>query len=322
MRRLKRKDLPVVIASAILLSYLVALVIYGSSASYKTDQFLEKEFEQKQTSATLNLNVVSVNPNENTLDLIVLPKLAGDLGGALSTGSYVEKPISFIFDAYSEQTRWSPDAGEIQSGMPMALRLIGDVDSYPFDRYQAQLFASVQERQTYSTSAIPLLIHDMQEEITGLSISSAQKAFLSSSTNPKTIETDRASGIANIEWNISRSPGVVLIVLLLGTLIFTGALVSILITVAILRGKRPPSINSLGWLAAFLFALFSVRAQMPGSPPSGVLFDVIVFYPAVLVLVLLIAVNVASWVARDDWDMENPVFAIRGKFPLNTHEKN
>jgi hypothetical protein len=51
------------------------------------------------------------------------------------------------------------------------------------------------------------------------------------------------------------------------------------------------------------------------------LFDVIVFYPAVLILVLLIAVNVASWVARDDWDMENPIFAVRGKFPDGVHEK-
>jgi hypothetical protein len=109
-------------------------------------------------------------------------------------------------------------------------------------------------------------------------------------------------------------------VILLAALIYSGAVVSILITIAILRGKRPPSINSLGWLAAFLFALFSVRAQLPGSPPSGVLFDVVVFYPTVLVLVLLIAVNVSAWVAREDWDMENPISAIRGKFPEGTHD--
>lgn len=322
MKKLKKKDAPVAIAAGLLFVYLIALFIYGSSASYTTDKYLVNDFDQKQTSATLKLDVVEVNPNDNKMDLIVVPKLAGELGGPLSTGSYVEKPISFIFDAYSEQTRWSPDAGEIQSGMPMSLRLTGEVDTYPFDSYQAQLFASVQERETSNTKAIPLLMHDMQEEVSGLNVRSSQVAFLSEKTNKRSIDNDRASGVANVEWFVSRSAGVILIVLLMGGLIVTGAMVSVLITVAILRGKRPPSINSLGWLAAFLFALFSVRAQLPGDPPSGVLFDVIIFYPAVLILVLLIAVNVAAWVARDDWDMENPIFAVRGVFPIDTHAKN
>lgn len=321
MKLFRKQDVPVVVASGLLLAYLGALFVAGSSSDYETDQYLETDFEQTQTSATLNLDIVTANINENTLDIVVTPELAGDLGTSLATGSYVEAPISFLFDAYSEQTRWSPNPGEIQGAMPISLRLTGEVDTYPFDLYEAQLFASVLERESANSVSIPLLMHDKQEEVTGLSISSSQVAFLSMDTNPESIEADRASGVANIEWSITRSLGVILIVLLLGALIITGAAVSVLITVSILRGKRPPSINSLGWLAAFLFALFSVRSQLPGSPPSGILFDVIVFYPSVLILVLLIAVNVASWVARDDWDMENPIFAIRGKFPDGIHDK-
>jgi hypothetical protein len=162
-------------------------------------------------------------------------------------------------------------------------------------------------------------MYDRQEEVTGLSISSSQVAFLSGETNDEAIEFDRGSGVASLEWSITRSLGAILIVILMGSLIVIGAAVSVMITISILRGKRPPSIISLSWLAAFLFALFSVRSQLPGSPPSGILFDVIVFYPSVLILVLLIAVNVASWVARDDWDMENPISAVRGKFPDGVH---
>jgi len=92
-----------------------------------------------------------------------------------------------------------------------------------------------------------------------------------------------------------------------------GAVVSILITWAILRGRRPPSINAMVWLAAFLFALFQVRHQLPGDPVSGIGFDRVVFFPVVLILVLLIVVNLVSWSTRDDWDMENPVYAVRGR---------
>lgn len=320
MRRLKKKDVPAVVASAVLVSYLAALIVFGSSAGYQTDAYLEKPISSDQSAVTLNLDLVEVDPNQNTMDLTATPQLYGELGEPLASGSYVETPLTFVFDAYSEQTRWAPNPGDIQAAMPITLRLIGEVDNYPFDTYEAQLFAAVQERESAQSIAIPLFIHDLQEQIPGLSISSVQNAFLSNETNDESIELDRSNGLASVAWEIGRSPGVVLIVVLLAALILTGAFVSILITVAILRGKRPPSINSLGWLAAFLFALFSVRAQLPGAPPSGVLFDVVIFYPTVLVLVLLIAVNVAAWVSREDWDMENPIFAIRGKFPDGTHE--
>ncbi len=321
MRKPRKKDIPVLLSALVLLAYLLSLAIYGSSANYTADKYLDKPWQSEQSSATLNMDLVSVDPNDSTLELLAVPRLFGDLGQGLETGSYVEQPISFIFDAYSEQTRWSPNPGEIQAAMPMKLRLLGEVDTYPFDSYEAQLFASIQARESDQSQAPPLFVHDLQEEIPGLSISSTQEAFLAAETNDATIENDRATGVANLKWNITRSSGVILIVVLLAALILTGAVVSVFITVAILRGKRPPSINSLGWLAAFLFALFSVRANLPGSPPNGVLFDVIVFYPTVLVLVLLIAVNVSSWVAREDWDMENPIFAVRGKFPEGTHEQ-
>ena len=92
-----------------------------------------------------------------------------------------------------------------------------------------------------------------------------------------------------------------------------GAVASLLMTFSIVRGNRPPSINSLTWLAAFLFAIFQVRSQMPGNPPSGVKFDMLIFFTVILLLICLIMVNVSQWNKREDWDMENSITAIRGK---------
>ena len=92
-----------------------------------------------------------------------------------------------------------------------------------------------------------------------------------------------------------------------------GAGVSVMITLSIIRGKRPPSMNALSWNAALLFAMFSVRTQLPGSPPNGILFDLWIFYPVILLLVMLIGITVVSWIMRDDWDVSNPVSAILGR---------
>ena len=66
-------------------------------------------------------------------------------------------------------------------------------------------------------------------------------------------------------------------------------------------------------ITCFLFAIFQVRSQMPGNPPSGVKFDMLIFFPVILLLICLIMVNVSQWNKREDWDMENSITAIRGK---------
>ena len=65
-------------------------------------------------------------------------------------------------------------------------------------------------------------------------------------------------------------------------------------------------------ITCFLFAIFQVRSQMPGNPPSGVKFDMLIFFPVILLLICLIMVNVSQWNKREDWDMENHIIAIHG----------
>lgn len=305
-------------ATAVLavVAYLAVFFVTGISSNYSTDQYLSPKHEQETSAVVLDVDVKGVDLENNSVDISATPRLYGDIGYPMGNGSYVAAPLAFVFDAYSEQTRWSPNAGDIQAGMSMSLRLDGDIRSYPFDSYEASVYSMVLQREGYSQDPIPLYMSDLQEQVPGLFIESRQASVMNEETNDATIKEDRDIGTGQINWTISRSSGAILTVILLGALMLTGAIVSILITVAILRGRRPPSINSLGWLAAFLFAFFSVRSSLPGNPPSGVLFDVVIFYPVILILVLLIAVTVTSWILRDDWDMENPIFAIRGEYPL------
>jgi carbamoyl-phosphate synthase large subunit len=127
------------------------------------------------------------------------------------------------------------------------------------------------------------------------------------------IKNDINQGTGLIRWQVSRDFSTIFAVFLFGGLMLVGAVASLLMTFSIVRGNRPPSINSLTWLAAFLFAIFQVRSQMPGNPPSGVKFDMLIFFPVILLLICLIMVNVSQWNKREDWDMENSITAIRGK---------
>jgi hypothetical protein len=165
----------------------------------------------------------------------------------------------------------------------------------------------------YNSDAVPLNIRDKSTSIPGFSINSKYISFLSESTSKEEIKNDISQGTGLIRWEISRDFSTIFAVFLFGGLMLVGAVASLLMTFSIVRGNRPPSINSLTWLAAFLFAIFQVRSQMPGNPPSGVKFDMLIFFPVILLLICLIMVNVSQWNKREDWDMENSITAIRGK---------
>jgi hypothetical protein len=127
-------------------------------------------------------------------------------------------------------------------------------------------------------------------------------------TNAEKIKSDIDKGNLVIKWGISRLPGDIYAALLLAILMIISGFSSILVTRAVWSGRRPPSINALAWLAAFLFAMFQIRASLPGDPPNGTLFDLLIFYPILIVLLSEMAIVVYLWVKRDDWDLKNVFF--------------
>jgi hypothetical protein len=314
------------ISAAAALLAIFGLIFFSGSSSYTAAKDLTQNYVQDGTPAgsedvvSLDLAVTNIDPNASAFSVIATPKLAGAYGSVLANGSLVETPLLFVFDAYSGQGRWSHDVAEIAGGMEVALKLFGDVRAYPFDKYESYLISTAADVSTKNPEQTGLYMTDARELAAGFKVHS--KLFSVSADDKatqavisKTIAREQVIGITGVQWNIERSPDSIMTVMLMSALMILGAAVSIAITVAIIRGRRPPSINALGWLAAFLFAMFSVRTQLPGNPPNGILFDLWVFYPVVLVLVLLIAITVTSWVLREDWDMSNPVQAIRGKRP-------
>lgn len=320
----KRRPLALASLSLLALASIFLLVLSSGESTYESSPELSRDYVKTGTPSgspdvvSLKLSVTEVDPNTSNFSIIATPRLAGSYGSVLGNGSLVQTPLQFVFDAYSGQGRWNHDVAEIAGGMDVSLKLFGDVREYPFDRYNSYLISTASDISTQNPAQTGLYVQDSQEIVPGFTVRSE---LFSVSANSKaaqkliaeTIAREQVIGITGVKWSLERSFDSMLTVILMTLLMLLGAVVSILITVAIVRGNRPPSLNSLGWLAAFLFALFSLRTQLPGNPPNGILFDLWIFYPVVLILVLLMAVTVTSWVVREDWDMENPIFAIRGK---------
>jgi hypothetical protein len=275
--------------AAVFLALSSFLVSSFSTATYKTTPGLSVQHSKvKKDVVSLAYSVTKVAPNDGVMQIVATPELSGRYGSVLGSGSFVQTKLDFVFDAYTGQSFWQRDISTA-------------IDS----TYQ-------------NPTETGLYIRDAKEIVPGFNISSKQfAASLSKRAPEKSIEEriglEHEIGVSAVGWKITRSFDTIFTAGLLALLILLGGAVSVLITLSILRGKRPPSMNALSWLAALLFAMFSVRTQLPGSPPNGILFDLWIFYPILLLLVLLVGITVLAWIMRDDWDASNPIGAVSGK---------
>jgi hypothetical protein len=286
--------------------------ITGAGSGYSRDSFLQSSNKESSTGIGLDISADQVDVDRGIFRFTATPNLSGEYGESTGNGSFLQQPIAYSFDVFEGSTLVNPGAGELVGGQNLGIRLFGDPSNFPFDNYEGKFYVTA-GIDGYNSDAVPLNIRDKSTSIPGFSINSKYISFLSESTSKEEIKNDISQGTGLIRWEISRDFSTIFAVFLFGGLMLVGAVASLLMTFSIVRGNRPPSINSLTWLAAFLFAIFQVRSQMPGNPPSGVKFDMLIFFPVILLLICLIMVNVSQWNKREDWDMENSITAIRGK---------
>jgi len=306
-----RKTAALLVLFSILFAYGFA-AITGAGSGYSRDSFLQSSNKESSKGIGLDISADQVDVDRGIFRFTATPNLSGEYGESTGNGSFLQQPIAYSFDVFEGSTLVNPGAGELVGGQNLGIRLFGDPSNFPFDNYEGKFYVTA-GIDGYNSDAVPLNIRDKSTSIPGFSINSKYISFLSESTSKEEIKNDISQGTGLIRWEISRDFSTIFAVFLFGGLMLVGAVASLLMTFSIVRGNRPPSINSLTWLAAFLFAIFQVRSQMPGNPPSGVKFDMLIFFPVILLLICLIMVNVSQWNKREDWDMENSITAIRGK---------
>jgi hypothetical protein len=214
--------------------------------------------------------------------------------------------VELLVDSFQGTGKFSAEMGQIIGRQEYKILLKGNSWRYPFDSYTAGIgFLD----SKFENSA--LYLKEVKEYLPGFLANSKMipnylaQLYPANSTNQEKVISDLNKGVAQVEWNVSRLPSDIYAAILLAILMIISAGASISVTRAVWSGKRPPSINALAWLAAFLFAMFQIRASLPGTPPSGTLFDLIIFYPILIVLLAEMAIVVYLWIKRDDWDLKN-----------------
>ena len=284
--------------------FIVAPIIISALVVPSTDKMLNGQ--EIESDYKFDISLSRINVGENSAIATITPRFTGVFGEPTNNGSITFKDIELVVDSYQGSGKFSSEIGQLVGRQEFKLLLNGNSWRYPFDSYKSYiglLDAKFDDQ--------PLALTEVKEYLPGFRANSKtipnyiNSMYPANSTNEQKIQSDLNKGVIQVQWNVMRLPGDIYAALLLAILMFISAGASISVTRAVWLGKRPPSINALAWLAAFLFAMFQIRASLPGNPPNGTLFDLTIFYPILIVLLTEMAVVVYLWIKRDDWDLKN-----------------
>jgi hypothetical protein len=287
-----------------LLFFIITPIIISALIRPSTDALLETD--SINSDYKYDISISKVNIKDNSAIVTITPRFRGNYGESTSNGSLTFKDIEMLVDSYQGSGKFSAQIGQIIGRQEFKVLLKGNSWRYPFDKYSAGIGLLDSKFEDKALS-----ITEVKEYLPGFRANSnmipnyRDDLYPLDATKSEKIISDLNKGIAQIEWKVMRLPGDIYAAILLAILMLISAGASVSVTRAVWSGKRPPSINALAWLAAFLFAMFQIRASLPGTPPSGTLFDLVIFYPILIVLLAEMAAVVYLWIKRDDWDLKN-----------------
>ena len=241
---------------------------------------------------------VSEKSSEFVLRIIPLP--AGKYGLSLSNSGVVYSPFTIDVDTTDSLRIRNPKYG-ISKGLTVKAKMSSknELFFYPFDKYRGEI--NMLAVDDLSKSGIPGTISAFRESLSGWTLRLSEPADPEIDTNGKAIY----GSISTLEWSLKRANIVYFSVLLLSALMLIALASAFVITRSISKGRRPPSMNLLVWLATILFAILQVRSNFAGNPPIGILLDYVIVFPVLSTLLMLGILNTIYWIRRWDWDLEN-----------------
>ena len=294
-----------VITAAIVMVVLIIPFIITLVVKPTVDQAISPN--NKRTDYSFDISLAKINIPQNIATLTLTPQFSGQVGEKTSNGSLTFQDVELLVDSFQGNSSLSAEIGQVLGRQEFDILLRGNSWRYPFDRYNAR----VSLWDSLITNPPNMSVVERSEYLPGfLTNSRTRPAYIDEMytegfSRIEKVSEDLEKGQLTISWSVSRLPGDIYAAILLAILMLISAVASLSVSRAVWHGRRPPSINTLAWLAAFLFAMFQIRASLPGDPPNGTLFDLLIFYPILVVLLAEMAVVVYLWIRRDDWDLRN-----------------
>lgn len=252
-----------------------ALTWLGVTAE-STTTLVEPVGREDDALLTVNASAQAINlqRNEMTFRLVFVPS------GELIEAGELAEPVTVFVNDLTGNSVLSFDRGTRMDPVLVVLPLSGSqLLRYPFDEYRAELTIGALAGESGEERALAL----------DVALDVALDDFNAAATAERQLNT------AAVDLDMSRRASVVIWVMFFMVLVWGIALACASTTWFIVVYANEPPFWVYALLAAILFALPTLRAGLPGSPPYGSLVDWAAFYWGIAIVAVSLVALLVVW---------------------------
>lgn len=211
--------------------------------------------------------------NEMSFRLVFRPS------GTIVDGTRLTEDVSVVVNDISGSSLRTFEAGSVMEPATVVVDLSGSQLRYPFDTYRAELAIGAVAGDQDTQQPLPL----------DLEVGVALDQFSVDAT------AQRQENAATVDLEMQRRAAVIIWVLFFMGLVWCIALGGACVAWFIVVYAKDPPFWSFPFFAAILFALPTLRAGLPGSPPYGSLVDWAAFYWGIAILAGALIALLTVW---------------------------
>jgi hypothetical protein len=174
----------------------------------------------------------------------------------------------------------------------------GEVTSYPFDRYDGQVYFYLRTTSQHPT-LVPVRL-DLAYGIHGYSIGIHDNERHQTYQVPE--GKQRPVGVhetQNLAVRIQRAGTTIVFAVFVMIVVVALALAAVVMAFVLTSRRRDIGPAAFGFLAMLLFAFPAMRDVLPGAPPIGSLNDYLSFFWAEAIIAATLVVMIAMWLTRE-----------------------
>lgn len=288
MRRLRRGF---VAAGLLILVFLGAL--FGYAQSGKTH--VVERSSPVSDGINIELDVLGIDPVTRQISVRAMLVPRGRYFDADESAFATALRVTTRF-ALRETADFTIEAGQpIGGSFDFDVPVYGNVQSYPFDRYD---FSNDDPKKVGRIIPAPLIKIDELLDDGSTAPVPVGVTETDPSAEPGWTERWRMTADGStlyVELVMDRSGAVLAAVAIIVFLVLCLAALSAWVAWAVATKRRPIEPTFASWFAAMLFALIPLQGFLPGAPPVGAWIDVTVFFWVEIILMAGLAVFIISW---------------------------
>ena len=278
---------------------------------------IELDLSEKSIELWLQFSKFNAQVGHLSLNTYIWP--SEDYAKGYSSATVIDIPIEVFFDEISSNARRAFQPGDSIGAVPLTLDATNPLllkrsneFYYPFDEYSVDFYASIKHgdpKTTGITKNANTFELFYEPQVPGFNFEvwrganfDLDKDWTDSAAFEKgNVLAQRKDGKVSTLIKISRSGSIIYTSVLIYVGMLLGSLGLLLTTIYVAKGKRPSSMTALISAAASILGISQMRNAIPGNPRLGILLDLYMYFPSLIMCIISSVVLAVTWVRRDNF---------------------